>query len=174
MPGEVRRVAKRRRIVPDASVMVPAFFREQIDRSGVPFNLTQAAKPIADAIRRHEVKAFAPEVLLPEFMMGVYRKCGPRNDRGVIEPELVEQQFSDFLALPIVFVPSKQLAEEAWRLARDQGVPPPDSWYAACAVSHDAELWISHPHGDRLAERAQQAGVQVYLLTDVRFTDVTT
>ena len=174
MPGEVDHVAKRRRIVPDASVILPAFFNERIAHKGASFDLTRVAKPIADAIRLQNVEAFAPEVLLPEFMAAAYRKCSLRNGRREIEPELVERQLFDFLhSLPIVFVPSKQLAENAWRLTRDQGVPPPDSWYVACAISHDAELWISHTHKDRFPEQALKAWRRVYLLTDSPFGKVT-
>ena len=173
MPCEDDHVTKRRRIVPDASVMLPAFFSEQIEHKGAGFDLTRSAKPIADAIRLRDVKAFAPDVLLPEFMGSAYRKCSPRRGRSEIALELADRQVSDFLLLPIVYVSSRDLAEDAWELARECGVPPPDSWYLACAMYYDAELWVSHSHEDRFPEQALKAWPRVYLLTERRFGDVT-
>ena len=46
---------------------------------------------------------------------------------------------------------------------------PSDSWYVACALESDAELWLSHSHADGLADKAAAAGCRVYTLAADRF-----
>jgi hypothetical protein len=57
-----------RMIVPDSSVMVPAFFPERLMVGGNPFDLSARARPVAAAILMREVEAFAPDVLIAEFL----------------------------------------------------------------------------------------------------------
>jgi hypothetical protein len=57
-----------RMIVPDTSVMVPAFFPERLLVGGNEFDVSARARPIAAAILTREVEAFAPDVLLAAFV----------------------------------------------------------------------------------------------------------
>ena len=77
----------------------------------------------------------------------------------------------DFLSLPITYVPMTEIADRAWELMATKNAPPPDSWYLACAIQNDAELWISHEHKDRLVQHARSAHEEVFLLTERGFDD---
>lgn len=162
---------KRRRIVPDASVMVPAFFPEELHIRGRTFRLTQPALRLAAAITSREVAAFAPGLLLHEFLRRAYRKSSPRSGAASVPLEDVQTQVATFLRLPVTYVPMTQLADLAWDLVVNSGVPPPDAWYVACAMQYQAELWISHEHRDGLVAAARSVHSEVFLLTERAFGD---
>lgn len=63
-----------RRIVPDNSVMIPAFFDETIIFRGNKFRLSRRASDLVGMIRARQVEAVAPEHLVYEFMKAAYRK----------------------------------------------------------------------------------------------------
>lgn len=160
-------MGKRRIIVPDASVMLPAFFQETRDYRGNAFDYTRRAKPIADAIRRSNVIAVAPDLLYHEFAKRAVVKL---HDNPALGVTVVDSQFQAFLQLPIRMAPARgRLADLAWRYMTGHSIPPPDSWYLACAVLHQAELWISHDHKDGLAQSARKVYPRVYLLTEHTF-----
>jgi predicted nucleic acid-binding protein len=162
-------MAKSRRIVPDNSVMMPAFFREEVDHGGNPFDLTRRAKPIADAIRMNEVAAFAPDLLFHEFMKGTHDKVSSRGGRPEVDLETASKLVDSFQSLRITYVPASELAERAWDLMANHAISPHDSWYLACAIHTDAELWVSHEHRDGFPSNARKVHEQVHLLTEQRF-----
>jgi len=168
-------MGKRRIIVPDASVMIPAFFQETGDYLGHSFNYTRRAKPLADAICLRKVTAIAPDLLFHEFAKVAVRKISEG-----FPSEVAEQQFQAFLRLAIRLEPARvplaegalvegALAERAWDYMTNGRLAPADSWYVACAVIHDAELWISHEHTDGLVKNARAIHPKVYLLTEQTF-----
>jgi hypothetical protein len=57
----------------------------------------------------------------------------------------------------------------AWNYMTEHRLAPSDSWYLACAVVYDAELWLSHAHADGFAEGARRIHGKVHLLTERRF-----
>jgi predicted nucleic acid-binding protein len=144
-------MARCRRIVPDNSVLIPAFFNERLSRP---------ARRLADAIRLREVTAFAPEILIHEFMKVGW---GKTVDLGETEVAVRLDDFLDTLLPNITMVPGAELAQDVMRL-RGKGIHVPDSWYAACALRYGAELWVSHAAKDRLVERARLAGINVRIL----------
>ena len=157
----------RRRIVPDASVVVPAFFPEVMQIGRNSFDLSKRARPLADAILKRAVTAIAPEHLIYEFTQAAHRKRGEG-----IEPEQLTRQLDDFLYLwdqGVVTEPMSTLASSAWRLSVEHGIPPPDSWYLACALKHEAELWVSHRSRDGFADSAKKLHGKVFVLTERRF-----
>ncbi len=114
----------RRRIVPDASVIVPAFFPEVVEYHNNPFDLSKRAKPLADAILgRSSVVAIAPEHLIYEFMKSAHRKVGEKISTGQ-----AKKQVDAFLYLwgqGIQAEPMDNLAESAWKLSTEEGIAPP-------------------------------------------------
>ena len=107
--------------------------------------------------------------MLFEFTKTVIGSAWPRGDRSTIEPEDAKVQVERFLDLPIQYVPGKELSEHAWAYMTDYRLAPADSWYLACAVVYDAELWLSHAHADGFAEVARRIHEKVYTLTKDRF-----
>ena len=157
----------RRRIVPDASVVVPAFFRETLKHRGADFDLSKRAEPLADAVLSRSVAAIAPEHLIHEFAKVAFRK----THEG-IEPDQAKEQLQRFLHLwdqAIRSEPMSRLAEKAWKLCTEDGIAPPDVWYLACAIEHEAELWISHKHKDGFADKARKVYKEVFVLTERSF-----
>jgi hypothetical protein len=73
-----------RRIVPDNSTMIPAFFHETLTVGGNPFDMSARARPIAEAIRLGRVNAFAPDALPIEFLDVAHRKAKPPNAAATI------------------------------------------------------------------------------------------
>lgn len=138
-----------RRIVPDNSVILPAFFNERIEIDGTTIYLTEKAQRLRTAILLREVEAFAPESLIEEFV----KTAGAKEEQGV-PYEDISLAIKQFLELPIHFQSGKDLAEKALDLVREQGIEPADSWYVACAIYYEAEFWLSHRHSDGLAVRA--------------------
>lgn len=162
-------MSERRRIVPDNSVMVPAFFPETIEFRDNPFSLTQRAEPLADAFRMRDVEGWAPDLLVHEFVGRACEKMSARQGAQRLDLDVIDPQVNGFLTLPIVYVPLRELAERAWDLMMRHPIRPPDVWYLACAIHCDAELWISHEHEDRFAQHARQVYGNVHLLTEERF-----
>jgi len=162
---------KRRRIVPDASVMVPAFFPEALEIDGRSTPLTPRARRFEAAIRSREVVAFAPGLLLHEFTKRAFQKTSGRSGTPVVSLDKVCVLVMDFLSLPITYVPMTEIADSAWELMATRSIPPPDSWYLACAMQYDAELWISHEHRDGVVQHARSAHEKVFLLTERGFHD---
>ncbi|MBI4578198.1 MAG: type II toxin-antitoxin system VapC family toxin [Planctomycetes bacterium] len=163
-------MAHRRRIVPDNSVILPAFFQEEFVYKNNRFDLTRRAKPLADAIRSRGVDAFAPDFLMHEFMAQATEKARCRDHSPVLEMDVVGRQLEQFRALPITYAPCNKLAPRAWTLATDLDLSVADAWYLACAIEYDAEFWLSHEHSDGLAERAARAHPGgVHLLVHERF-----
>lgn len=160
-------MGRHRRIVPDASVMVPAFFPETLDYRGTEFDISKRARQLADAVLKQDVVAIAPEHLIYEFTKCAHRKI----DEG-IDPEQAAGRVNDFLYLwgrGVRTEPMSTLADTAWKLSTENRIAPPDSWYLACALIHGAELWISHRQHDGFADKAQRVHEQVFVLTEDHF-----
>lgn len=159
----------KRLIVPDASVMVPAYFPETLRYRSNDFDLSRRAKPIVAAISDNAVVAIAPENLICEFTKTAHRKIAEG-----ISPKLADAQVDSFLYLFDRYIREKPVAalvKRAWKLCTENQIPPPDSWYLACAMEHDAELWVScEIVRDRFVEHAREVYNQVYTLTERPFT----
>lgn len=162
-------MAERRRIVPDASVMLASFFRESTTLGGQRFDLTRRAQPLALAIRRRSVLAFAPDILQVEFMKAAHRKAAPRDGRPEIDMAEAESQVLDFLRLPITYQPGEKIAAVAWDLLRNSHISPTDCWYVACARFWHAELWLLREQADALYANAREVHGQTYPLTERSF-----
>jgi len=152
--------------------MLSAFFREELEIRERVHRLMPRALRVAAAIRSREVVAFAPEVLLPEFTSGALRKSSPRSGAPTIALDKVREQVLDFRRLPVTYVPAEEIADSAWELMAYKKITPPDSWYLACAMQNDAELWITHEQKDRFVEHARSVHQKVFLLTERRFEDL--
>lgn len=160
---------QQRIIVPDCSVMIPAFFPERITIQGQEFDLSVRARRLETAIRHGVVRAIAPDLLLAEFLKVAWLKATDRRGSAVIEMADAQSQILRFFELPITPAPAAALAATALDLVRAHSIAPADSWYVACAIHSQAELWLSHAHDDGLAEKAEAAGVEVHLLTKEHF-----
>src|SRR5687767_3336390 len=140
-------MSDRIRIVPDCSVLIPAFFPEKLPTG---FDLTPPARSIEAAIVNREVLAFAPDVLLREFIGCAFDKVR----RGNVPREEALSQVYRFIQLRITYVPLNDLTDRAIELIDKHKVSPADAWYVACANYYDADYWLSHRQKDRIAERA--------------------
>jgi predicted nucleic acid-binding protein len=149
--------------------MIPAFFRETLMVGGNPFDISARARPIAEAIRLGTVTAFAPDALPIEFLEVAHRKAKPRNAVATITAQEFENQFVRFMSLPITGVAAAELAAISLDLCNNAEISPADSWYVACAMLADAELWISHDHADGLVNKARAVHDRIYTLTTRRF-----
>lgn len=150
-----------RRIVADSSALIPAFMpdgRPDVDRR---------AKELLNAIERRAVVAFAPEVLMVEFMNRLLRELTTLRVEGyATDPQIiVERQWLEFQRLSIIYTPAAELSLTAWDAASRHSVSGPDSWFCATAVLHDAELWLSHPPSDQSGELARRFGAKVHYLS---------
>jgi hypothetical protein len=96
-------------------------------------------------------------------------KAVDRTGGASIGVDDVQLQVLRFFELPITPFAAADLAATALDLVRSAQIAPPDSWYVACALLARAELWLSHPHGDGLAQKARDAGADVHILVDERF-----
>jgi predicted nucleic acid-binding protein len=157
------------RIVPDNSIMVPAFTRETGSLAGIAIDFTRLSKPVADAIRLHRLKAFAPDQLQVEFLRVIRDKALGRERANHIPIEAARDAVRSFWQLPITYLPSKQLAEEAERLTFEGQLSADDSWYVATAKMARAELWVSHEHADQLVELTRRQGIVVRILSRERY-----
>lgn len=155
---------QRRRIVPDTSVMIAAYFHEEFGDSGI--NLTRRAIPLVNALRLKKVKAFAPELLWSEFVSVAHRKAYGQSRSAEVTPELALGHIRSFLDLSITPVRNARLVEEAWGYSTKYQISAPDSFPLACAIRHDAELWIAAPSKDNFEKNARSAGADVHLLTE--------
>src|SRR5438552_1126628 len=87
---------QKRRVVPDTSVMLPAYFKEILSVGGRDFDLTRPGRRIANAILTREVAAFAPDLLLVEFTKRAFEKLSTRSGSAPLDPETVTRQVEDF------------------------------------------------------------------------------
>ncbi len=149
--------------------MVAAFFPEVLDIQERRFQLTQSARGVRAAIFSRRVVAFAPEVLLPEFVTAAARKSSPRLGGSAIPLEQVHAQILAFRGMPLTYVPMEEMADTAWELIANHAVSPPDSWYLACALQNEAELWVSHAHRDGFLESSRRVHAKVFALTETPF-----
>lgn len=160
---------RKRRIVPDASVMVPAFFREKLSYRGNDFDLSRRAAPVAEAILNRSVLTIAPGNLICEFVKTAHRKIS--EDISLAQASEQIEKFLYLLGQGVQTESTGILAGHAWRLCTECQISPPDSWYLACAILHDAELWLSSEIvQDRFVENARQVHNKVYTLTERSFT----
>lgn len=119
-----------------------------------------------------EAVAFAPDMLQIEFLGLALRRLDEMSERGRFRSDVeveVRAQWEAFLRVPIVYTPAGELAERAFEACTRHSVPPPDIWFIACALHHDAQLWLSHPHADRAGDHARSSGVDVRYLTEGAF-----
>lgn len=159
-----------RKIVPDSSVMVPAFFPERLTVGGNAFDLSARARPIATAIRTRDIEAFAPDMLLAEFLNTAAAKAFDRTGSSAMDAQDVRDQILRFIALPIFSVPAGRISTVALDLIMSERVSPPDSWFLAAAIYTGAELWYSHRHQDGIVEQAEKLHRdQVFVLTERKF-----
>ena len=164
-------MSERRRVVPDCSVIVPAYFQEELEVNDNLMDLTQQAIPLVGSIRAGDVIAFAPDLLVHEFLKTAHRKfCGRAESRN-LPLEKVQEQMEDFLELPLKYVRmnDKYFAGKAWALMAQGGFSAADSWYLAIAIEYHAELWISHEHQDKFAEKARRVHSPVFTLSTTRY-----
>lgn len=161
---------ERRRIVPDCSVLLPAFFPETLLVGGQSFDLSARARPLELAIRSRLVRAIAPDMLLAEFLKIAWSKASDRAGPQLVLCEEAREQIFRFLQLPIVSLAASRIAGATLDLMALQAIAPADSWYVACALQANAELWISHRHSDGLVEKATARGIDVHLLAEERFS----
>lgn len=160
-----------RRLVPDTSVMVPAFFPERLVVSGNDFDLSARARPVANAIRTRDVEAFAPDMLLAEFLSTAAAKAFARSGGDAVDAQDVTDQVLGFFSLRIITVPAEQISAIALDLIMSDRVSPPDSWFLATAIHTGAELWYSHRHRDGIVEQAEKLHRdQVFVLTERKFS----
>lgn len=156
-----------RRVVLDTSVFGLFYFPEGNRQAA------RRAERAIIAVRHHAVVAFAPDALLAEFLkmttrvLSDARRLGMDVDNAQIA---AEAQWADFLQLPIIFTHALDLSSIAGDAALHHSVPAPDSWFLACSVWHEAELWFSHPHADRAGEWATRYGAEVRYLSETPFT----
>lgn len=166
-------MAERRRIVPDVSVILPAYFHEILEMDGHEIHLTHKARRLKSAIVMHEAIAFAPQYLAYEFLAKAHDKTSGRQTQVRVEATLVDELVMDFLRLPIVYVTDREneaMASVAWDLIKTAGLGPQDCWYVACAMHHNAEFWTSHHSGDQLAKSAAKVHPgMVFTLADGSF-----
>ncbi len=158
-------MARKPRIVPDTSVLIPVYFPETTVWQGNPFDLSGRAERLHDAIWTGRVTAYAPHVLVNEFLRVAYRKV---HESGSVDTTHLENVLDQFLHLVrrhrITLVETVILAERARDVPETPEPKWPDAWFIACAKAMAAELWISHPQRDELKREAERAGVVVRTL----------
>jgi predicted nucleic acid-binding protein len=156
---------ERRRVVPDCSAIVPAYFPEVLPNG---FELSPRALTLNRALDAGTLIAFAPDLLIQEFTSVAFRKLregkATRADTFAAIGKLVQ--------LRIIWTPLDELLDDALHLMEHDEVSPADSCYLACARLHDAEYWLSHRHRDRIAERAAGIHDKLFLLSDHAFEAV--
>lgn len=150
------------RIVIDTSAIVPAFFPDGTTR------VDQGAASLLAAIEHSRVVAFAPEVLQAELLKRAARRLDELVQTGIgrgTAVASVEGLWLRFLRARIVYTPAAVLAAIAWDATCRYSAPAPDSWFVACAIHHDAVLWMSHPPKDRAGEQGRRYGADVRYLS---------
>ena|SRR2546423_494240 len=162
-------MAERRRIVPDSSVVLEALFPGTLVGTGL-VSIGPRAQTILNAIQGKSVVTFAPEQLIAEVLKGAYRICTDRSAKYLrLTREHAHAAVSDFLSWPIEFSSSEDLAPTALALVNDAHVSAPDSWFAACAMHRDAELWISHDQADGIVSLVRARHSKVFTLAERAF-----
>jgi len=147
--------------------MIPAFFAEEMSYQGNQLDLTRRSEPIVRAIRGRTVKAFAPEQLIAEFLKVAARKIRDGVDGSVATTQM--EEFSRLFDRTIQVTPMYGLIIAAWDACLNFSIPAPDSWYVACALACNAELWISHRQKDGIVDNARECGCVVRVLTEDAF-----
>ena len=168
VPGGSK-MPQQRLIVPDCSVMLPAFFPERLLIGNSDLDLSTRARPLEAAIRRRAVRAVAPDVLLAEFLKIAWSRAVDRSGGTTVSREEATRQILRFLQLPITAAAAADLSATALDLVASEGIAPFDSWYVACALQSRGEFWVSHRHADGLVERATASGVDVHVLSEESF-----
>jgi predicted nucleic acid-binding protein len=166
MPG-------RRRIVPDASVILPAYLPEEVEIHGRTVDLSRLAKPLVSDITDHTIVALAPHLLLHEFLKRAQEKNRGRSEKALLPLEELVTAVDLFLALPVRRVDMHELAQDAWRLMTHGSFSAADSWYLACAIHHNAELWLSHEHQDGFVKHAREEHQLVFTLSETPYRRAT-
>jgi len=113
------------------------------------------AKGMLAQIERRAVVTFAPDMLIYEFMNRASEKATGRD--GKRDREEAAGAYFALLELPISYDNYGMLTGDkwdAWELMTTHHLSAFDSWYLACAIKRDAELWISHEHSDGFVEKA--------------------
>ena len=109
--------------------------------------------------------AYAPDQLVYEFT-----KIARRKTTKGVSVEDATGQLHWFRALPIRLVSVPDIEHEAWKLMTEHAIGPPDSWYLACAMIQEAELWIlSREERDHFGDHALAVHEQVFFLTEHHF-----
>ena len=157
--------AQKRILVPDTSVLLPAYFPEPFLVDGKEFPLHHRAKRILNAIVLGEVFAFAPEILRFEFVQRASKFITGYGGSTRLAVEDVEEQIYEFFSLRLRWVAGSELDYDAWNLVRQHNLAPPDAYHLACARAYKGELWISHEHKDGFAEHARAVHNKVFTLT---------
>ena len=162
--------AQKRLIVPDTPALVPAYFAERFVVDGKPFPLRQRSERLLNAILVGEVITFAPQILRFEFLSTASQyKTGYRGKVSIGEHEFREIMEDFLFDLPITYVPGRELDFVALDLINNQFLSPPDAYHLACAMSRNAELWVSHEHSDGFVENARRVHNKVYTLVSDNF-----
>src|SRR5438067_36565 len=60
-------------------------------------------------------------------------------------------------------------AVHAWEYSISLQISVADSWFLACAVYYDAELWLSHDHEDQFVQNARKIHRNVFTLLEHTF-----
>lgn len=157
--------SQKRIIVPDTSVLLPAYFPETFLIDGKPFPLHQRAKRILNAIELGEVLAYASEILRFEFVQRATKFVTGYAGNARLPVEDVDEQMDNFFMLKITWVAGATLDYDAWNLVRQHNLAPPDAYHLACARAYNGELWVSHEHKDNFVENARAVHNKVFTLT---------
>lgn len=162
-------MGERRRIVPDSSVVLEALFPATLVGTGL-VNIGPRAQTIVNAISSKSIITFAPQQLIAEVLKGAYRICSDRaaKYRGLTR-ERAYAAVLDFLSWPIEFSSAEDLAHTALDLVNDARLSAPDSWFAACAMHRDAELWISHDQAGGIVSLVHARHSKVFTLAERAF-----
>jgi len=137
----------RRVLVPDTSVLVAAHFPEQSSRQ---------AERLVRAIYSQQVTAFAPCSASNEFLKTALEKCASRSSAQRVALQIATDQVQRFFQLGLTMISTYHLQEQAWVLMSEHQISPPDSWFLACAMMTNAELWLTHDHRDGFVEAARR------------------
>ncbi|HEX4055030.1 MAG TPA: type II toxin-antitoxin system VapC family toxin [Tepidisphaeraceae bacterium] len=158
-------MSDRRHVVTDTSVVIEGFFPSG---GGPSFH---RAQQVLQAILNLTVVCFAPDTLITEFVkVGYDFRRGLRRHSAT--PDDIDAHIQSFLAMPINYVPSQELAVIALEHCRNDAISPTDSWFLAAAEARSAELWISHFHADGFTANAKKVYDGVFTLAEDDFYSV--
>ena len=105
-----------------------------------PEAYTPQAQIVLTAIETRRVIAIVPD----RFAEEILRVCQKKTTSvgASLTAASAFERFLDIMTSPLVFHPSEELHEQAWRLATTiPGLTTHDALYLACAMLWDAELW---------------------------------